>query len=43
MSKEVLGVKTLAGWHHIDDVKSVNSSNHYQHDVFRTDRLTHAR
>jgi hypothetical protein len=43
MRKEVLGVNTPPGWHHIDKVKSLNSSNHCERELFRTDRLTHAR
>jgi hypothetical protein len=34
MNKEILGVEKLLEWHHIDNVKSVNSSNHCQHHPF---------
>jgi hypothetical protein len=42
MSREPLGVQTPSGWHQTD-TKSVNSPNHYQYDLYCTNRLTHPR
>jgi hypothetical protein len=40
-SKEILGYELPSGWHDINNVKSVSSPNHCQHDLSDTDRLTH--